>query len=112
LGIPKKGAWKSVLANGSPVWNRGAFLAGTEGVSEAGEDSLYIKFNVGPGTWRFLASLVPVGIAPPTGPGMPTFFSVTMRESGTAFALAPEFAGKAKTVEVFDISGAQLRRKT
>src|SRR6185369_15574966 len=46
LGIPKKGAWKSVLANGSPVWNRGAFLAGTDGVSEAGEDSLYIKFNV------------------------------------------------------------------
>jgi alpha-L-rhamnosidase len=45
VGIPKKRAWQSVTANGGTVWNQGAFLAGVSGVSGAGEDSLYIKFN-------------------------------------------------------------------
>jgi hypothetical protein len=35
----------TVTANGGTVWNQGAFLAGVSGVSGAGEDSLYIKFN-------------------------------------------------------------------
>jgi alpha-L-rhamnosidase len=63
VGIPKKRAWRSVTANGHTIWNLGTFIAGISGVSGAGEDSLYIKFNVDPGAWRFVASLVPVGVS-------------------------------------------------
>jgi alpha-L-rhamnosidase len=62
VGIPKKRAWLSVTANTKPVWNNGTFLTGVTGVSGAGEDSLYIKFNVDPGTWRFVASLTSVAV--------------------------------------------------
>jgi hypothetical protein len=63
VGIPRKLAWQSITANGHTVWNLGTFIAEVSGVSGAGEDSLYIKFNVDPGAWRFVASLVPVGVS-------------------------------------------------
>lgn len=61
VGIPRKRAWQSVTANGQAVWNKGVFVDGVLGVSEAGEDSLYRKFTVDPGEWRFAASLDAVG---------------------------------------------------
>ncbi len=55
IGIPKKRAWQSVMVNGQTAWNNGTFLTSTAGVTGAGEDSLYIKFSVAPGSWRFEA---------------------------------------------------------
>jgi alpha-L-rhamnosidase len=66
VGIPKKRAWLSVTANTKPVWNNGTFLTGVTGVSGAGEDSLYIKFNVDTGSWRFVASLTSVAVQNPS----------------------------------------------
>jgi hypothetical protein len=66
VGIPKKHAWQSVTANSQLVWNQGAFHTGVAGVSGAGEDSLYIKFNVDPGSWRFVASLTSVAVRNPS----------------------------------------------
>jgi len=61
VGIPRKRAWLSVTANGNAVWNQGTFIART-GVSGAGVDSQYIKFNVAPGTWLFVALLTPTAV--------------------------------------------------
>jgi hypothetical protein len=60
VGIPKKRAWQLVTVNGQAVWSQGKFCSGVAGVSEAGEDNLYIKFNVDPGASRFVASLVTI----------------------------------------------------
>jgi hypothetical protein len=59
VGIPKKKDWLSVTANGRAVWNKGSYISGVEGISEAGEDNTYIKFNVAPGTWKFVSLLIP-----------------------------------------------------
>jgi alpha-L-rhamnosidase len=58
VGIPKKYAWKSVSVGDKCVWSEGTYGA-LAGVSSAGEDSLYIKFSVDPGTWDFTTSLNP-----------------------------------------------------
>jgi alpha-L-rhamnosidase len=62
VGIPKKRAWLSVTGNGQTIWNQGTFTTNVPGITGAGEDSLYIKFNVNPGTWRFVALLTATGI--------------------------------------------------
>jgi len=108
VGIPKKRAWKSISANGLTVWNQGTFVAGVTGVSNASEDSLDIKFNVDPGTWRFAASLDPAGIGRGSKP-LSNPYSEETRMAVGQVAFAPEFAGKPKTVEVYGLSGSLLR---
>jgi hypothetical protein len=105
VGIPKKRPWQSVTANNQPVWNQGSFRPGIAGVTGAGEDSLYVMFNVDPGTWRFVALLTPVGVSqqPEREPSSP--YSVNMRKVAGGFAFDPGFAGKTKKVEVYDLSG-------
>jgi hypothetical protein len=55
VGIPRKRAWTSVTANGATVWTQAGFASGVTGISAGGTDSQYIKFNVAPGTWQFVA---------------------------------------------------------
>ena len=55
VGIPKRRPWQMVTANGAVVWNLGTYTNGVTGVSGAGVDNAYIKFNVDPGTWQFVA---------------------------------------------------------
>jgi alpha-L-rhamnosidase len=57
VGIPKISfsTLKSIKVNGSEVWD-GSFIKAIEGVSWNGEDTGYIKFNVKPGTWTFVAT--------------------------------------------------------
>ncbi|MBI3766450.1 MAG: hypothetical protein HY277_08115 [Ignavibacteriales bacterium] len=57
VGIPRKCDWKSVSVNGKIIWDRGAFLDNVAGISGAGTDNRYIKFNVDPGMWKFTALL-------------------------------------------------------
>jgi hypothetical protein len=57
VGIPKTSfsTLANIKVNGKLVWN-GSFKSAEKGVSWAGEDSEYVKFCVGPGTWSFVAS--------------------------------------------------------
>jgi hypothetical protein len=112
VGIPKKRAWQSVTANGHAVWNQGAFVTGASGISPAGEDSLDIKFNVDPGTWRFSAGLVPVAIPPASKPEAATSYSVDLRAGEGRIVFDPAFAGKRKRVEIYNLSGKMLRSQS
>lgn len=56
VGIPKASVDAQVIkVNGTTVWTKGSYVGGMEGISWNGEDDKYIKFNVSPGTWSFLA---------------------------------------------------------
>ncbi len=55
VGIPKGdfSVLRSIRVNGKNIWD-GSYTGGVKGISWAGEDSGYIKFNVAAGTWKFL----------------------------------------------------------
>jgi hypothetical protein len=55
VGIPRKRPWTSITANGATVWTQAGFVSGVTGITAAGTDGQYIKFNVAPGTWQFAA---------------------------------------------------------
>ncbi len=57
VGIPKASfsSLKSIKVNGMTIWN-GSYTGGVTGVSWNGEDAGYIKLNVTPGTWNFIAT--------------------------------------------------------
>jgi hypothetical protein len=112
VGIPKKRAWQSVTANGHAVWNQGAFVTGIPGISQAGEDSLDIRFNVDPGTWRFSAGLVPAAVSPASKPEGTTSYSVDLRAGEDRVNFNPGFAGMPKWVEVYDLSGKLVRSQS
>jgi len=69
VGFPKGSFTRldRISANGTTIWD-GAFHHDVKGVSWAGEDSEYIKFNVVPGTWSFRG----LGELPMTSPKPPT----------------------------------------
>ena len=62
VGIPIIKEWNSIRVNGELLWEDGEYITDppalklrrTEG---AGEDSQYIKLEVGPGSWKFEATL-------------------------------------------------------
>jgi len=56
VGIPKAAISPKVIqVNGTPVWSKGRFEGQVSGITWNGEDEKYIKFNVAPGTWSFVA---------------------------------------------------------
>jgi alpha-L-rhamnosidase len=57
VGIPRAAfsELRSITVNGKPIWD-GAHTGSVEGVSPAGEDALYVKFSVKPGSWTFVGS--------------------------------------------------------
>ena len=57
IGIPKKQTVLSISINGNKIWEKGAYFNNVPGITGAGEDSIYIKFSVDPGTWQFDATL-------------------------------------------------------
>ncbi len=65
VGIPRGSFSKldSITVNGKAVWN-GTFSGGVDGVTLQGEDANYVKFNVTPGTWKFIG----LGTLPLTSP--------------------------------------------
>ncbi len=76
VGIPKASFTKlsGIKANGKLVWN-GAFKNTVKGISWAGEDSGFVKFNVEPGFWSFVAS----GILPISSPKQATMQSTDVK---------------------------------
>jgi hypothetical protein len=104
IGIPKKRAWKAVLANGRPVWGDGRFLSDVAGVAGAGEDSLYIRFSVSPGDWKFEASMTAVALREPAAEPGPNLASARIRQIPSALEISvdgnPDF-----TAQVFDAFG-------
>ena len=59
VGIPKSSFEpQSITANGTPIWKDGNFVSGAEGlegITDAGEDDDFIKFQVAAGSWEFKA---------------------------------------------------------
>jgi len=72
VGIPKSSFSKldSIKVNGAAIWN-GSYVGNVEGVSFNGDDAMYVKFKVKPGTWNFLGA----GILPMTTPKQPAVSS-------------------------------------
>lgn len=73
VGMPKRPFTKldTVSVGDVTVWN-GTFREGAAGVTADGEDAAFVRFRVGPGTWRFvghgalvLTSPKPAAVAPP-----------------------------------------------
>ena len=110
IGIPKKRSWRSVTVNGKTVWNNGTFTGGVNGVTDAGEDSSYIKFTVDPGTWRFEAQLTPSAVSDPSF-GQKTFeiSQIRLRYKENAVEI---FVGKrgANSIEIVDCTGRLVSR--
>ena len=55
VGIPRKHPWSSITANGVTVWTQAGFVSGVTGITAGAVDSQYIKLNVAPGMWQFVA---------------------------------------------------------
>jgi alpha-L-rhamnosidase len=102
--IPKKRAWQSVVVNGQAVWNAGVFLSGSAGVTGAGEDSLYIRFAVEPGTWRFEARMTTTSLGGAPESAHPQSEFVSFRKSSLAIEVESE-NGREFTGEIFDAFG-------
>jgi hypothetical protein len=106
VGIPRRHAWQSVTANGNAVWNQGTFVPQT-GVTGAGVDSQYIKFNVAPGTWQFVAALTPVSARGLSGREMQQSKELKVSVNGNRMALHVVCPG-AFGLQVFDAAGKTL----
>lgn len=108
IGIPKKRAWQSVTANAQLVWNNGVFLAGSPGITGAGEDSLYIKFSVNPGDWRFEALLTASAIGRAHAPRAPSL-AETIQFENTAKGLTISAPDENEfQVEIFSPNGKRI----
>jgi alpha-L-rhamnosidase len=107
IGIPKRRAWKSVIANGRPIWSSDIFLSDVAGVAGAGEDSLYIKFSVDPGDWKIEARMTATALRGPSPSMAPDFAFVRFRNTPAALELTwsgnPDF-----TAQVFDLFGKPM----
>lgn len=57
VGIPKaKINIAEIKANGTVIWTNGSFSGGVSGITWAGEDAEFIKFNVSAGAWTFMSA--------------------------------------------------------
>ena len=93
VGIPKGSftTLDTIKAGGVTIWD-GTFRGGVEGITWNGEDADYVKFNVAPGTWKFLAtgtlptaSPEPLPLPPP-----PSLAHALEKKSWTATASVPD----------------------
>ena len=105
VGIPKASFSKLevIQVNDTPVW-RGNYQAGVRGVAWDGEDEEYVRFRVGPGTWRFLGrGTLPI-TPPKTLPRPPANDTRLDKKSWTASASVPDgsylFSGDKIPIEV------------
>ena len=57
VGIPKRYGLNSISVNNVLVWQKGAFVNNTTGVSYVGEDDQYVLLSVNSGNWFFDAAL-------------------------------------------------------
>jgi hypothetical protein len=105
IGIPKKQTVYSISVNGNKIWEKGAYLSNVSGISEGGEDSLYIKFSADPGTWQFDASLTPLTKVVNIEQGKDFVEFINSKQSIDIFS-----ASKVNfTVTIFDLSGRQVK---
>ena len=66
VGVPRRSfsALRLIRLNGVVVWDQGSYTGRLKGITSAGDDSEYIKFNVPSGNWAFSA-IGSVKIGPP-----------------------------------------------
>jgi len=101
VGIPKGSFTKlnSIQVNGTVLWN-GAHRGGVKGVTWIGEDAEYIKFQVEPGTWKFVGKGVLPISSPKPLPPPPANDTPLEKKSWTASASVPD--------GIFSFSGGKI----
>jgi hypothetical protein len=105
IGIPKKQTVYSIRVNGNKIWEKGAYLNNVAGISEAGEDSLYIRFLVDPGAWLFDAALTTSSIIEKYEKGK--YFVEINDNQQSVEIFSPSKVNF--TVDVFDLSGRKVK---
>jgi hypothetical protein len=91
VGIPKGSFTKldAIQVNGITIWN-GTFSGDVKGVTWNGEDADYVKFNVTPGTWKFVGlGRLPLDLPKPLPP-KPSNDTLLDKKSWTASASVPD----------------------
>jgi alpha-L-rhamnosidase len=112
VGIPKKRAWQSVTINGQAAWNMGIFFSGNPGVTGVGEDSLYIRFSVDPGQWRFEGLMTPTALVQGQTASTPLpFENLTFRKTQSAIAVASPIQ-RDFTLQIFNAKGMPVSQAT
>jgi len=101
VGIPKGSftALDAIKAGDVTIWN-GTFLGGVEGVTWNGEDADYVKFNVTPGTWKFVATGKLPTASPKPLPAPRATARALEKRAWTASASVPD--------STFPFSGAKI----
>ncbi len=91
VGIPKGSftTLDAIKSGDATIWN-GTFRGGVEGITWNGEDADYVKFNVAPGAWKFVASgKLPI-TSPKPLPSPPSQASALDKKTWTATAPVPD----------------------
>ncbi len=91
VGIPKGSftTLDAIKAGDVTIW-KGTFRGGVEGITWNGEDADYVKFNVAPGAWKFVASgKLPI-TSPKPLPSPPSLARALEKKSWTASASVPD----------------------
>jgi hypothetical protein len=91
VGIPR-GAFSqlnSITLDGKLLW-KGSFQAGAAGVSFVAEEESYVKFRVGPGTWRFVGKGVLQTDSPKPPRPAPHVETLLDKRGWTAAASTPD----------------------
>ncbi len=108
VGIPKGSFTKldAIKAGGVTIWD-GAFRSGIEGISWSGEDADYVKFNVAPGAWKFLATGTLPTASPKPLPPPPSLARPLEKKQWTATASVPDSTTPVNGTKIpIDISAA------
>ena len=95
VGIPKVAfkSLKDISVNGNKVWD-GTYAQTVSGVSWNGEDLNYVKFNVTPGIWSFVASGSLTSTSPKEAPQRSTDLKLNKKSwSVSAFADQQSYKG-------------------
>jgi alpha-L-rhamnosidase len=101
VGIPKGSftTLDAIKAGDVTIW-KGTFLGGVEGVTWNGEDADYVKFNVTPGAWKFVATGKLPTASPKPLPAPPSPARALEKKAWTASASVPD--------TTFPFSGAKI----
>ena len=108
VGIPKGSftTLDAIKADGVTIWD-GTFRGGVEGITWNGEDADYVKFNVAPGAWKFLATGQLPNASPKPLPPPPSLARALDKKSWTASASVPDGTTPVNGTKIpIDISAA------
>lgn len=107
VGIPKSASTTLIAVNGRVVYGNGGYIGGVAGLSFAGEDSKYYKFQAAPGAWVFYGGAVPPAIVSHSAITAGLQFSITEGAKGVEISF---YLDRECNVElsILDIQGRRI----